>query len=123
MDPAELVVQALVTGASAGLGDTATAAVTDGYIALKDALVRRLSGRHRALEQLQTIDGGGMPANELAHELNAAGVVDEQLLAEAHRLLALTDRNGAGSGKYQIDLRGAQGVHVGDGGTQHNTFH
>ena len=39
------VVQALVTGASAGLGDTATAAVADGYGALKDTLGRRLSDR------------------------------------------------------------------------------
>jgi NAD(P)-dependent dehydrogenase (short-subunit alcohol dehydrogenase family) len=124
VDPATLVVQALVTGASAGLGDTATAAVSDGYSALKHVLVRRLSGRHEALAQLQAIESGsGGSTDELVHELVVAGAVDDRLLADARRLLALTDPEGSTSGKYQIDLREARGVQIGDGNTQHNTFH
>lgn len=125
MDPAALVVQALVTGASAGLGDTATAAVSDGYSALKHALARRLSGRHAALAHLQAIEGGapGASADALVHELVVAGIVDDRLLAEARQLLDLADPEGSRAGKYDIDLREARGVQVGDGNTQHNTFH
>ena len=47
MDPAAVVVQALVTGAGAGLGGTASAAVTDGYGALKHVLARRLACTRR----------------------------------------------------------------------------
>lgn len=125
MDPAALVVQALVTGASAGLGDTATAAVSDGYSALKHALARRLSGRHTALAHLQAIEGGapGASTDALVHELVVAGIVDDRLLAEAKHLLALADPEGSRTGKYEIDLREARGVQVGDGNTQNNTFH
>jgi hypothetical protein len=125
VDPATLVVQALVTGASAGLGDTATAAVSDGYSALKHALARRLSGRHAALAQLQAIEGGGSAASTdaLVRELVAAGIVDDRLLADARHLLALADPDGSRTGTYDIDLREARGVQVGDGNTQHNTFH
>ena len=128
MDPATVVVQALVTGAGVGLGDTASAAVSDGYSALKHALVRRLSGRHAALARLQAIEGGtggstDELAHELVHELVVAGAVDDRLLAEARHLLALADPEGIRAGKYELDLRDARGVQVGDNNTQHNTFH
>lgn len=124
MDPATVVVQALVTGAGVGLGDTASAAVSDGYSALKHALVRRLSGRHAALAQLEAIEGGtGGSTDELVHELVVAGAVDDRLLAEARHLLALADPEGIRAGKYELELRDARGVQVGDNNTQHNTFH
>jgi hypothetical protein len=124
VDPAALVVQALVTGASAGLGDTATTAVSDGYSALKHALARRLSGRHAALAHLQAIESGGTASTEaLVRELVVAGIVDDRLLADARHLLALADPEGSRTGTYDIDLREARGVQVGDGNTQHNTFH
>jgi hypothetical protein len=37
-------------------------------------------------------------------------------------LLALLDPTGTRAGKYMVDLRGAQGVQVGDHNTQTNTF-
>ncbi|MEY9930224.1 NAD(P)-dependent dehydrogenase (short-subunit alcohol dehydrogenase family) [Catenulispora sp. GP43] len=127
MDPATLVVQALVTGAGAGLGGTASAAVSDGYGALKHVVVRRLAGRHAALAQIQAIDSGGGSTDglvhELVHELVLAGAVDDRLLADARQLLALADPEGTRSGTYRLDLREARGVQVGDGNTQTNTFH
>ncbi|MEY9906685.1 NAD(P)-dependent dehydrogenase (short-subunit alcohol dehydrogenase family) [Catenulispora sp. MAP12-49] len=124
MDPAAVVVQALVTGAGAGLGGTASAAVTDGYGALKHVLARRLAGRHAALAQLEAIeDGSAGGTDALIRELVVAGAVDEQLLADARHLLALADPEGAGSGKFQLHLRDGQGMQVGDGNTQTNTFH
>jgi NAD(P)-dependent dehydrogenase (short-subunit alcohol dehydrogenase family) len=124
VDPAAVVVQALVTGAGAGLGGTASAAVTDGYGALKHVLARRLADRHAALAQLEAIEGGSAGGTDaLIRELVVAGAVDEQLLADARRLLALADPEGARSGKFQLHLRDGQGMQVGDGNTQTNTFH
>jgi hypothetical protein len=40
----------------------------------------------------------------------------------AQQLMALLDAAGRQSGKYLVDLRGAQGVQVGDHNTQTNTF-
>lgn len=36
--------------------------------------------------------------------------------------MSLMDADGARTGKYTVDLRGAQGIQVGDGNTQTNTF-
>lgn len=122
MEPAEVVVQALVTGAGAGLGGTASAAVADGYSALKHALVRRLTGRHRALSLLETIDNGGERTDTMVHELSLTGAVDDGILAAAQHLLTLADPEGTRSGQYRVDLRQARGVQVGNGNTQNNNF-
>lgn len=47
---------------------------------------------------------------------------DEALLAAARRVMELLDSTGAATGRYQVDARGAQGVQIGDHGTQTNTF-
>jgi hypothetical protein len=47
---------------------------------------------------------------------------DEALLAAARRVMELLDATGAATGRYQVDARGAQGVQIGDHGTQTNTF-
>ena len=38
-------------------------------------------------------------------------------------LMTLVDEAGARAGKYTVDVRGAQGVQVGDRTRQHNVFH
>ena len=53
------------------------------------------------------------PMREALRSVGADG--DAELLAAAERLLKLTDPDGAQHGKYVVDLRGAQGVQVGDG--------
>lgn len=122
MDPATLVVQALVTGAAAGLGEAASAAVTDSCQALRQALVARLSGRPQALEHIRLLERlPTAPTEHLVHELVVTQAVDTQLVEHARRLLALVDGAGARA-TGPIDLRYAQGVQVGDGNTQHNTF-
>ena len=37
--------------------------------------------------------------------------------------MTLVDGAGARAGKYTVDVRGAQGVQVGDRARQHNVFH
>lgn len=125
MDPATLVVEALAVGAGAGLRGTASAAIADSYNAVKHALARRLTGagRHGALAQLAAIEAGtGAPTDALVGEIVRADAVDDHMVAAARHLLALADPEGTKAGKYQVDLREARGVQVGDGNTQHNTF-
>ena len=56
-------------------------------------------------------------------ELVAVGADDDPAILEsARRLMALLDPAGFRAGKYEVDLRGAQGVQVGDHNTQINTF-
>ncbi|MFD8008458.1 hypothetical protein [Streptomyces mirabilis] len=48
---------------------------------------------------------------------------DKSLVEAAQRLMALLDAEGTRAGRYQVDARGAQGVQIGDHGTQSNVFH
>ncbi|ALV37836.1 hypothetical protein [Streptomyces sp. CdTB01] len=124
MDPATLVVQALVTGATTGLGGAASAAVTDAYRALKEALSSRLSGRPGALEQLSALERRpGAAAEGLVRELVVTGAVDTEVMEHAQRLLVLLAPPAAPLSAGGIDLREAKGVQVGNGTTQNNTFH
>lgn len=124
MDPITLIVTALATGAGSGLTDTAAAAVHDAYLSLKAFARRRLGSRAdgelvlaRHAEAPRTWEG------PLAAELSAAGAdADPDLIRAAQALMRLTDEAGYRSGKYHVDVRGSQGVQVGDHNTQRNVF-
>jgi hypothetical protein len=47
---------------------------------------------------------------------------DLDLVDDARVLMSLVDEVGARSGKYVVSIQGSQGVQVGDGNTQTNTF-
>lgn len=124
MDPATLVVQALVTGAAAGFSGAASAAVTDSYRALREALGNRLSGRPGALEQISALERRpGGPTEGLVRELVVTGAVDTEVMEHAQRLLVLLAPAPAHFSAGGIDLGHAKGVQVGNGTTQNNTFH
>jgi hypothetical protein len=129
VDPVSVVVGALIAGASGGVSASASAAVQGAY----DALVGRLralfgrgerAGEVVAGEVVDDVVGGTQadPAaaeSRLRAELVAAGAEgDADLLAAAQRLWALLDPSAFAAGKYRVDLRGAQGVQVGDHNTQ-----
>jgi hypothetical protein len=60
----------------------------------------------------------------LEAELTAADLGRDPAVVQAAReVMSLVDPAGFRSGKYVVDLRGAQGVQVGDGNWQNNTFH
>jgi hypothetical protein len=60
----------------------------------------------------------------LEAELTAAGAGgDADLIAAAQGLMALADAAASRAGKYNVDLRGSQGVQVGDHNAQDNVFH
>lgn len=56
-------------------------------------------------------------------ELDQAGAGDDPgLVAAAEALMRLVDEAGTQAGKYVVDMRGAQGVQMGDRNTQHNAW-
>jgi hypothetical protein len=124
MDPITLIVMALSAGAASGLKDAASATVMDAYEALRGLVRKRLAGRRdgelvlaRHAEAPEAWDG------PLSAELAAAGADrDPDLVAAAQTVMNLVDPEGSRAGKYTVDVRGSQGVQVGDYNTQHNTF-
>jgi hypothetical protein len=124
MDPISLIVAALAAGAAAGAQSTVTEAVKDAYAGLKALVRRRLTGRTAgevALEQHEVKPEQWRPALEAELVETDAGS-DDAVVEAAQRLMALLDHAGSQQGKYLVDVRGAQGVQVGDRNTQTNTF-
>jgi len=112
----ELIAAALAAGATAGVTDVATTAVKDTYAELK----RLVSSRPQVAETIAVLEGEQAPAMEWRARLAGEITEDEAVLVVARRLLDLT---GTPVGpKYQVDLREAKGVQIGDHGTQTNTF-
>jgi hypothetical protein len=124
MDPISLIVAALAVGAAAGVSDTASTAVKDAYTGLRELVRRRLAGR--AAAEVALAEHESAPEiwrAPLVAELDSVGAgADEAMVAAAQRVMAIVDEAGTRSGKYAVDLRGAQGVQVGDGNFQANSF-
>jgi hypothetical protein len=124
MDPVSLIVAALVAGAAAGAQGTATDAVKDLYGGLKASIKKKFSGRapaEVALEEhaVKPELWGKVLEAELV-EANAGA--DPDITDAAQRLMTLLDSAGSQAGKYLVDVRGAQGVVVGDHNHQANSF-
>jgi hypothetical protein len=124
MDPISLIVAALAAGATAGVSNTASTAVKDAYTGLRELVRRRLAGR--AAAEVALAEHESAPEiwrAPLVAELDSAGAgTDEAMVAAAQRVMAIVDEAGTRSGKYVVDLRGAQGVQVGDANFQVNSF-
>jgi len=124
MDPVTLIEAALAAGAGAGMKDTASAAVQDAYAGLKALVSRRFAGRPEGEIVLARHEKAPqMWQAPLAAELAAVEANrDNELVAAAQALLQLVDAEGFRSGKYNVDVRGGQGVQVGDHNVQRNLF-
>lgn len=96
MDPISLIVGALAAGAAAGLSDTASTVVQDGYTGSRELVRRRLAGRPAAQVALAEHES----APEVWHaplvaELETVGAgTDEALVAAAQRVMAIVDAAG-----------------------------
>jgi hypothetical protein len=124
MDPITLIVTALAAGAALGAQDTVSAMVKDAYAGLKVLVRKRLGGRPGA--ELVFAEHEQAPETwqallmvELA-ETGADG--DRDLIAAAQALLDLISEADGRTGKYAVDVRGAQGVQIGDHNRQDNVF-
>ena len=123
MDPITLIVTALAAGAAQGMTDNASAMVKDAYASLKARVTKKLGGKPGAEVVLakheQAPETWQAP---LVAELAEAGADrDHELIAAAKALLDLIGEAG-GAGKYTVDVRGAQGVQIGDHNRQDNVF-
>ena len=124
MDPITLIVTALVAGAALGAQDTVSAMVKDAYAGLKALVRKRLGGGPGAELVLarheQAPETWQAP---LMAELAKAGADgDRDLIAAAQALLDLLGEAEGRTGKYTVDVRGAQGVQIGDHNRQDNVF-
>lgn len=123
MDPVTLVMGALAAGAASGLGESATSAIRRAYRELRELVRARLVGApaEAALEHFESDPHAR--TGELTEVLAKSGAANEEaVLAAARQLMALIDPAGTRAGKYVVQLQEGQGVQVGDGNTQTNTF-
>ncbi len=124
MDPITLIVTALAAGAALGVKDTASAMVKDAYVGLKALVRKRLGGGPDA--ELVLAKHEKAPEtwqSPLMAELAESGADrDGDLIAAAQALLSLIDEAGGRAGKYAVDVRGAEGVQIGDHNRQDNVF-
>jgi hypothetical protein len=125
MDPITLIVTALAAGAALGVKDTASSAVKDAYAGLKALVRKRLAGRPDAEVVLARHEQAPQTWQApLTAELGEARAdQDPGLVAAAQALMNLVDEAGARGGKYTVDVRGGQGVQIGDHNRQDNVFH
>jgi hypothetical protein len=124
VDPVSLVLNALTSGAAQGVADSVSDAVKSAYGKLKELVGANLSGNKSA--EVVLAEHANDPETwqtPLVKALATSGALEDQAVIQAaQQLMALLDPAGTAQGKYQIDLRGAQGVQVGDGNQQYNTF-
>jgi hypothetical protein len=128
MDPITVIVAALAAGASAGaidaLKDDVKESARAAYGRLRDLVRRRLRGNASA--EVILAEHEADPATydaPLTKKLTEAGAgADTELVAAAKALMELVDQKGAKSGKYNVTITGSQGIQVGDGNLQINTF-
>lgn len=122
----ELVLAALTAGAAAGITDATSSSVKDAYLALREAVRRKLArdGGEEAPDALDAVEvEPDVWEARLSECLVAAGADrDEQILLHARELLAALDPTGHQAGKFTVDARKAKGVQIGDHTTQTNTF-
>lgn len=124
MEPISLILAALLAGVATGVGQTAANAVQDAYAGLRDALKRRLAGKLAAQDALEqyVVDPEEWKGNLEVHLRQAGADQDRAVLQAAALVMQLTDPVGASTGKYTVNLAGAQGVQIGDHNQQNNVF-
>ena len=122
--PVMLIVRALAAGEVRGLDEASATTIKDAHTTLKSAVAAKFAGKQAAQRVLA--EHAKDPATydrALAEQIRATGVDQDPRIVElAQALMALMDEEAAWAGKYRVDLRGAQGVQVGGGNTQTNTF-
>jgi hypothetical protein len=105
MDPITMVLAALAAGVTAGVGDTASAAVKDAYAGLKALVQRRFAGDAKAEETLTEYEADpDTHEKPLAKQLKAAGAdQDAQITQSAEALLKLAHAEGVHT-KYRVQV-------------------
>jgi hypothetical protein len=124
VDAVSLVLNALTSGAAQGVADSVSDAVKSAYSKLKQLVHAKFVGSKSAEvaldEHASDPEAWQVPLTKYLNSFGAGA--DEAIIGAAQQLLALLDPDGTAQGKYQVDVRGAQGVQVGEGNQQYNNF-
>jgi hypothetical protein len=106
------------------MSGSAADALSAAYGKLKRLVADRFAGNASA--EVALLEHAADPETwraPLAMALQDTGAgVDEAVIVAAQELMLLLDALGARAGKYEVDVRGAQGVQVGDGNQQFNVY-
>jgi hypothetical protein len=124
VEPVSLIVGALAVCAGEAGKAAVSEAVKDAYKSLKTAVRTCLSGRASgevALDRYVQLPHQWAGALE-AELVDVGAAEDAGIVAAARRVMELADPQGYATGKYQVDVRGGQGVQLGDHNSQTNTF-
>ena len=122
----EIIIAALIAGATAAAKDTAGQAVKDAYKGLKDLIKNKFAEQGKEKDKNLVDDHEEKLDSEafkalLKEEFAKVGIdKDDKIIEKAQQIMEEEDPEGASTGKY--DLRGAKGVQVGNQNTQTNTF-
>lgn len=118
MDPATIIVAALVAGAASGVTETSSQALKDGYAGLKRLLTGIFGGNSKALATLSEHETDPETYEKpLAKQLRDTGADrDDEILAAAETVLRAADEAGVET-KYQIMITGGKVGIIGDHGT------
>ena len=121
----EIIIAALVAGATAAAKDTAGQAVKDAYKGLKDLIKNKFASEPKAqmvLEEHETDPETYGAA--LKKKLIEAGIdKDEKILNAAQELLKQEKPEEFKAGKFNVVFQGeVKGTQVGDHNTQKNTY-
>ena len=128
MDPITLIVAALAAGASTGalsaLQDDVKDAVRSAYAKVRGLVQKRVAGNQSAEVALAEYEADPTtweaPLTAKLKQAGAAG--DADLVAAAKALMELVDQAGSRAGKYNVTIKDARGVQIGDGNIQVNRF-
>jgi hypothetical protein len=126
MEPITLILTAIAAGASAGALDEVKDAVKTARRSLRALVSKRLREAGTPNAEAILAEYEADPKNyegPLAKKLEAVDAgTDNDLIAAAKALLKLVEQQGGQSGKYTVTVTDSDGVMVGDGNTQTNTF-
>ncbi|MEZ0075371.1 hypothetical protein [Planotetraspora sp. GP83] len=126
MEPLSLVLAALAAGATAGLSDTASAAVKDAYEGLRGLIARKLGDGDG--DDAELVEYEADPSEENAAVLRARIAEidahhDEPIVEAARSVLVLAKADQAGSGKFVNNIEGGvRGFVQGDHANVRMTF-
>lgn len=117
MNPIDLILVALSTGALASLQATASEAIKDGYNALKTLILRRFATNTDAAATLVKYESKPeVWKKPLEDELRQAGAdQDETIIKAAQQLMTLVNLQQTSTGKFNVQVGGdIQGYAQGD---------
>lgn len=130
VEPVTVVVVALLAGASAVGKAVVGEGVKDLYAQVKDRVLRRVADRPRTQQALESVEAASRSGGEqpdtvaravLEEQVRAARLDHDTEIADTARALlrAVSEED---RGTYIVDAHRAQGVQVGPGNHQANTF-